>query len=572
MGADIDLNSNDLLNVRNIEAQFFKDENGVLVAFANYTGTVASETFSGDSSTLTFAVTVTPVASSNLSIYIYGVYQQKATYTVSGSSITFSEAPPLGTDNIEIIVISSLPIGSTTADLVGYTPAGSGAVPTTVEAKLRESVSVKDFGAVGDGVADDTAAINAALAAARVVRMIPGDTYKISSTIDISGKTLISDAMIGLEAPIIQPTAAVTSYAILTGSYTFLSGIFVDGTNASSITGIYVLGNLVKLVDTSVYKFATGVFIASSVSTWCTNLRLTENTVGMYMSGLTGSFPTLTSFRDCQFFRNTVYGAQVIRGNQTKFYNCLFEENGAEGLLVDALDVVPSMEVIGCFFEDNGATYQLTMSTAGGAETVDHIAVRDCFFFGGTKSAIFSRVFQLTFEGNHIPEVAATVLFEVNTSAVIRSQFLDVDNGYIVIDSVNTDVTDPTDYTFVPSIEGNVTAGVGTYSVQTGRYQQIGRMVTVTINLVWSTHTGAGTGIRIGALPVTSSATGYGSMLTGVAGNITLTAGNYFTGASVRTSAITADLFQAPTGGGAQVLIPFDTSGSVVLTGSYFVD
>ena len=40
-----------------------------------------------------------------------------------------------------------------------YTPAGTGAVTTTVQTKLRESVSVKGFGAVGNGVKDDTAAI-----------------------------------------------------------------------------------------------------------------------------------------------------------------------------------------------------------------------------------------------------------------------------------------------------------------------------------------------------------------------------------------------------------------------------
>ena len=43
-----------------------------------------------------------------------------------------------------------------------YTPSGAGAVATTVQGKLRESVSVKDFGAVGDGVTDDTAAVIAA--------------------------------------------------------------------------------------------------------------------------------------------------------------------------------------------------------------------------------------------------------------------------------------------------------------------------------------------------------------------------------------------------------------------------
>jgi len=71
------------------------------------------------------------------------------------------------------------------SNLVGFLQAGTGAVATTVQAKLRESVSVKDFGAVGDGVTDDTAAIQAAVNAAVTVEF-PDGTYLISSNITLA--------------------------------------------------------------------------------------------------------------------------------------------------------------------------------------------------------------------------------------------------------------------------------------------------------------------------------------------------------------------------------------------------
>ena len=73
------------------------------------------------------------------------------------------------------------------ASTVEFTPAGTGAVATTVQAKLRESVSVKDFGAVGDGVADDAAAIQAAIDANPGDRiMFPNGKYLIGATLTIT--------------------------------------------------------------------------------------------------------------------------------------------------------------------------------------------------------------------------------------------------------------------------------------------------------------------------------------------------------------------------------------------------
>ena len=62
---------------------------------------------------------------------------------------------------------------------VQYDPAGTGAVATTVQAKLRETVSVKDFGAVGDGVTDDSAAFLAAHATGKAV-FVPAGTYLVN--------------------------------------------------------------------------------------------------------------------------------------------------------------------------------------------------------------------------------------------------------------------------------------------------------------------------------------------------------------------------------------------------------
>lgn len=73
----------------------------------------------------------------------------------------------------------------------GFIQAGTGSVQRTVESKLQETVSVKDFGAVGDGVTDDTAAIQAALSSSHVNIYVPAGRYRITSNLTRSGQTYL---------------------------------------------------------------------------------------------------------------------------------------------------------------------------------------------------------------------------------------------------------------------------------------------------------------------------------------------------------------------------------------------
>lgn len=57
--------------------------------------------FTGDGNIVAFTLPSAPADENTTQVYINGVYQQKNTYSVSGTTLTFSEAPPV-TSSIEV--------------------------------------------------------------------------------------------------------------------------------------------------------------------------------------------------------------------------------------------------------------------------------------------------------------------------------------------------------------------------------------------------------------------------------------------------------------------------------------
>lgn len=73
---------------------------------------VVADVFSGTGSQTAFTLSGDPGAKNNTYVYISGVYQQKSTYSLSGSTLTFSTAPPSGSSNVEVIWTQPLPVGT----------------------------------------------------------------------------------------------------------------------------------------------------------------------------------------------------------------------------------------------------------------------------------------------------------------------------------------------------------------------------------------------------------------------------------------------------------------------------
>ena len=67
--------------------------------------TFAIDSFNGDNSTVNFTLREAPVTTSSILVFVGGIRQHTDTYSLSGTTLTFSEAPPTGTNNIQVLFL-----------------------------------------------------------------------------------------------------------------------------------------------------------------------------------------------------------------------------------------------------------------------------------------------------------------------------------------------------------------------------------------------------------------------------------------------------------------------------------
>jgi len=73
-----------------------------------------TDTFNGNGSTVAFTMSVAPAGTTSVLVAVTGVVQDPSTYSVSGTTLTFSSAPPSGTGNISVRYLGIPASGVTT--------------------------------------------------------------------------------------------------------------------------------------------------------------------------------------------------------------------------------------------------------------------------------------------------------------------------------------------------------------------------------------------------------------------------------------------------------------------------
>lgn len=136
--------------------------------------------------------------------------------------------------------------GSSGSSQMGFIAAGTGATARTVQIKLRDIISVKDFGATGDGTTDDTAAVQAAITAAAASAAqfrvyFPSGTYRLTAALNVTAAV----SLVG---------AGVSPYNAALGAKGYGTWLYFDHTGKGiNIDGPSVLSGI-ELTNFGTYR------------------------------------------------------------------------------------------------------------------------------------------------------------------------------------------------------------------------------------------------------------------------------------------------------------------------------
>jgi hypothetical protein len=386
----------------------------------------------------------------------------------------------------------------TGSTLVGYTAPGS-TFTQTVQNRLGQYLSVKDFGAVGDGVTNDTSSIqNAINAAAGKTLFFPTGTYLVD-TLNISSvsnseffgeNSILSLHSSGNLINIDGSTHSDPNITIVFRNFIFQGN---NKTASTLFNAVHVHG--VKIENCQFYNTAgSSSYHLHLASCWVFEANNCYfQAAGSQCSALAflDTACQQSSFMNCRFLSNSTGDGVLIKDTiNTNWINCDFEGNQYGTRLICSSGLrCDSNNFIGCDWENNGVQMAI-----GGTGTTDPVV--GTFVSGNFVSSSSAHGSVLVLDKAIRTQLIGISLgnTDVSTTANTQQTFYRVAYGGTPTQGSALNIADTSQWidmnnatgTFLPTLRSDTGQAPGSYNSQVGTYTRNGRTVYVAGVVYWT--------------------------------------------------------------------------------------